>query len=380
MTSKRILVVDDQPDRIQGLLPDLAEDLEAVHPRDLAADHIEAARVILVDHHLEASEWPERDSLPLSCQPQNGVALAAVLQAHLRSPQFRHVSPTAVALLSARLDEVTPGFANPPEHIAAQACGLDWAFTKKQAHGRLALRIPQLALRISQLADAVERLPRKWPAENPNDLWSKISELLGIGSVEWEGTAVSHVERCHPPIHELAEWTDGISFVRWFAQRILPYPAFLLDLYQIAMRLGVRPLWMQEEIEAGGTLRNALEPASYKGVLDQFLGARWWVAGLDELLWRETEGGSLDSREVKSWLKGIAASEPEWLADEEVLVLNGDLQYDGSTAPYSKGLEIHPDDWPPYASAPWTSIDRLSNSLRLRSLVSASDVEKFGNA
>jgi hypothetical protein len=373
MAPKRILVVDDQPDLIPGLLPEIAENLEAVHPRDLTVDQIEAASVVLVDHHLDAREWPERDSLPLACQPQNGVALAVIVQAHLRSPRFQHNSPTAVALFSARLDEVTPGLVNPPEHIAAQACGLDWAFSKNQTVGRFALRIPELA-------EAVDRLPRRWQSDDFNGLWSKIAELLGLNALEWEGTALSHVERCHPPIHELAKWTDGVSVVRWIAQRILPYPTFLMDAYQVAMRLGVRPLWMKKEIERGGSVREALEPAVYKGVLKTFLGIRWWVAGLDELLWKALGEGALDSKEVKAWMREFTDSEPEWLADDEVLVLNDDLQYDGSTAPYSASLEIRPDDWPPYASTPWTSKERLSKSHRLHSLVSASDWERFENA
>src|ERR1044071_4212055 len=244
--SRRVLVVDDQPDRVEALLPDLAGDLDVVHPRDLAVEHIEAARVVLVDHHLEAEEWPERESLPFACQPQNGVALAAVLQAHLATDRFKRYSPTSIALLSARPYDVTPGLANPPEHLAAQACGLDWAFSKDQSD-------KLLAPRVLQLAEAIDRLPRRWPAEDPA-LWSKISELLGLQSVDWKGTALSQVERCHPPIHELAEWTDGVAFVRWVAQRILPYPAFLLDLFQVALRLRVKPLWIREEIAANGAI------------------------------------------------------------------------------------------------------------------------------
>jgi hypothetical protein len=368
-SEKPILVIDDEPEQVRGILLELTDEAEVLHPDDLKDEHLHAASLLLVDHHLDDANWPKRSHYPLTCQPRDGLALAAIFQSHLRiASQAR---PVAVALLSGQLTEVT-GLNNPPEHIAARACGLDWAFAKAQ-NPVLAFPLPA---RIRSFAKAVRALPQPWPTE-PNQSHQKLTELLGIQNAEWAGIALLHVDRCHPPVHEPAFWTHGTALLRWLAQQILPYRTFLLDRNQLAIRLGVTPRWLGRNLSAGSPLLEAITDALYRGILRELMGERWWIAGIDTLLWNVTDGGSVGVDEVRNWLKQHTGEEPEPLSSDETLILNEDLCFDGSTAPYVDCVKVWPDDWPAFAEVPWTTVALARATPRLGALVMASDMDKL---
>ncbi|MDP9120083.1 MAG: hypothetical protein M3O15_01750 [Acidobacteriota bacterium] len=178
---KPILIIDDEPDQVRGLLLEIHDVAEIIHPGDLKREDLRAASLLLIDHHLEDANWPERSLFPLTCQPRDGLALAAILQSLLRSDELGHASlasPIAVALLSGKLSEVT-GLDRPSEHIAARACGLDWAFAKAQS---TALE-HALPVRVRSFFNAVRALPRSWP-EEPAQSQEKLMELLGVQAAD----------------------------------------------------------------------------------------------------------------------------------------------------------------------------------------------------
>jgi hypothetical protein len=65
------------------------------------------------------------------------------------------------------------------------------------------------------------------------------------------------------------------------------------------------------------------------------------------------------------------------LSDQETLVLSADFRFNGRTASYSECVRVWPDDWPSFAETPWTTIDMVRNSDRLRSVVLAEDLERL---
>jgi hypothetical protein len=373
-STKPILVIDDEPNQVRAILLELAEDTEIVHPEELTDEHLHGASLLLVDHHLGDINWPKRSNYPLACRPKDGLALAAILQSNLRDNNSDHRSPAApvaVALLSAKLTDVT-GLDNPPEHISARACGLDWAFAKFQ-NRELANSLP---VRIRSFANAVRTLPQIWPTD-PIQSHNKLTELLGIQDTDWAGIALLHVDRCHPPVHEPAFWTHGTGLLRWLAQQILPYRTFVLDRHQLAVRLGVTPRWLLKHLSAGSPLLEAIASALYRGILQELMGPRWWVAGIDTLLWNVTDGGATGVNEVRQWLKQHTGEEPDPLSGDETLILNQDLCFDGSIARYSDCVKVWPDDWPAFAEIPWTTIAQARSISRLSSLVMASDMENL---
>jgi len=368
---RAILVIDDEPEQVRGILLELADEAEVLHPEELDAAHLQATSLLLVDHQIDDINWQRRSSYPLSCQPQDGLALAAILQSHLRSDRLAHPSPVAVALLSGKLNELT-GLDNPRENIAARACGLDWAFSKSQSPAFE----HELPIRIRSFAYAVRALPQSWPTA-PLESQEKLAEFLGLQDAEWSGIALIHVDRCRPPVHEPAFWTHGTALLRWLAQQILPYRTFLLDELQLAVRFGVTPRWLGGKLTSGGPLSTALSEALYKGNLRELMGPRWWIAGIDALLWTVTAGGSGGANEVRDWLKGHVGEEPEPLGNNETLIIKEDLCFDGTTARYTDCVRVWPDDWPPFAEVPWTTVELAKSTSRLGALVMASDIDRL---
>jgi hypothetical protein len=368
LTHKRILMIDDDPELTQPLLAHL-EGVEVLHPQDVTEDNVRAAALLLVDHHITPENWPQRSAYPLTCRPQDGLALAAIIQSHLRTSPTTYSPATAVALLSGRLNEIT-GLDNQPEHLAALACGLDWAFTK---HGS---DQGDLAARIKSLADAVVALPSTWP-EDPDKSRQEVARLLGIPNEDWIGSANIQIDRCHPPVHDFTRWTHGTAFIRWLAQQILPYRTFLLDRQHLAVRLGVTPSWLKNHLEQNGGLGPALSSARYSGILADFLGPRWWVAGVDTLLWQTTSGEALDKDRVQAWLTEQANETPDSLSENEVLILNENMIFDGMTAELPECVRVWPDDWPIFAETPWTRIEIARRVSRLHAVVLAADLHRL---
>ncbi|MDP9120084.1 MAG: hypothetical protein M3O15_01755 [Acidobacteriota bacterium] len=165
--------------------------------------------------------------------------------------------------------------------------------------------------------------------------------------------------------------------LHWLAQQILPYRTFLLDQNQLAIRFGVTPRWLGKNLTPGSPLFGAIADTLYIGILRELMGPRWWIAGVDTLLWKVTGGSSARGGEVRSWLKDHAGEEPEPLSSDNTLVLTEDLCFDGRTARFADCVKVWPDDWPPFAEIPWTTVELARSTPRLRALVMASDIERL---
>jgi len=363
-----ILVVDDDEAKARSVLADIADRVEVVHPEHFEVDQVLHARLVLVDHHLADGDWPERGTRPASCQPKDGLALAEVIRSHLR--QHSGQPPTAIAVLSAQLEEVVPGWSgDPPEHLAAQASGLMWAFSKSE-------RVDHLSGRVIALCEAVEQLPKRWP-EDYDAVTSRVRELLNLEDQEWSDAAMRQVADCHPPIHALATWTDGLAFLSWLLQRIVPYPTFLRSAKHVALRLSVTPEWFASAIVGGEPLEKVLQPAMYRGVLEGFSTPRWWLAGVEDILWQALQAESGNVEAVHEWVADICGSRPKALGADYTLALNERLRFGGEAAPFRDCVRLEPDDWPAYADPPYTTIDLANADARLRTLVVSSDRERL---
>jgi len=314
--------------------------------------------------------------MPFVGRPMDGLAVASIIRAHLRSDRFERHPPVGIALFSAKLSKVTPGFKNPPEHLAARTADLEWAFNKSDA----ATGAPQ-AQRVKELAEAISHLAMRWETraiQANEEAWSDLEKLLGLSTeVEWNPAARLQIERCHPPMHEMAEWTDGLAVVRWLAQRILPYPTFLIDERHLALRLGIQPKSFQEALQASPQFAEAIQSARYTGILSEFLGKRWWSTGIDSLIWTATQGKSMTIDEVRRWLQNFTEITLAQCSDEYTLIVGPDAEQTEEIAPFDQCVQIQPDDWPPYAKPAWTTIERAKHDARLRAWVTASDIEKI---
>lgn len=362
-----IVVVDDSPEVAREALVGATE-LISLHPQQLRREHLIGADVVLVDHVLDA--WDERVTLPLACQPQDGLALAAVIRSHLW-PMRR---PTAIALFSGELNRLSPG-AVAPEHVIARTYGLEWAFAKRPAD-----RSISLVQRIQSLADAVRALPTEWRQEAAEQqIADDVLSLLKVPDDEWRAVAWEDIEKCHPPLHELYKWTDGLAFLRWFAHRILPYPCFLVDVHHLAVRLSVSVEWLHQQL-ATGKLREALSRYEYSGVLADFMSTRWWSAGVDGFIWQGTRSSGRSRQAVHQLLGQIVEQDPPISQFSVPVVTIDDQHRSMGVSDASRCVRLQPDDWPPYARQAWADVAVVRDNAALAAIVVEADRDKLDEA
>jgi hypothetical protein len=364
-----ILIVDDQPDEPRALAVELRRHgfAKVVHPQAVVLHDLTAADLVLVDYRLE--NWDERDrSSGLSLRPINGIALAAVLRAHCEHPDQ---SPTGFAIHSAHLAELTGGLPSEHrEHLIARGRNLEWAFPKVQTVDGVSLVDQVLAL-----ARAIKALPRSWrlDAAKTRRLAGRLLALTP--RVPWSEQAWSDIESCHPPLHEISERSHGLAFIRWLLHWVLPYPAFLYDTHRLAARVRVSPVALCNQLEQSPRLKRIIAPYRYNGILAGFLGERWWKAGVETFLWKESRGNAFDPDTLRPLLRRLGLrsaglKDPVVCLDEHYKPLQ-DLQE--ATA----AIRIQPDDWPPYADQAWTTRELAMAIPALAALVVGQDKVKL---
>ena len=366
-----ILFVDDNPDDVTRFVESLAGRIEAkaVHPQDVTIDDLASASLVLVDSRLD--NWPERDVLgQIALKPINGKALAAVLRAHAESA--RGAGLAAFALLTAHLEDYSRAMqAENREHSLARSNNLEWVFRK-------ATDLQTLTTQFSILAGAVTLLPQKWPLSDPEETERLLRQLLGIKEErEWASRAFLDVQKCHPPARELSEWSHGIELLRWLLHRILPYPCFLWDHIRVAARLRMTVTSFENILRTESDLAKALAECEYTGLANQFLGRRWWRAGLESMLWAIADGHPFDVATLRKVLAARSASEiaPSRVADPIVCIDQnyrpleefGDLR---------SSVRLMLDDWPSYADPPWTTVVIAKQHPEILAAVVEQDKEK----
>lgn len=372
MTSSlpHILVIDDEPavgSALKSKLQDRAV-VTPVHPRDLEDRHLVGKQLVLID--LRITDWDERSSFPLACQPLTGLGLSAVLKDHIIE-RLRDSRPVAFALHSGHTEDLSRGL--PLEerpHVLAAANNLAWVFLKGTT---------ELEHQVLSLASAVGALPTEWDPSDFAAVRAQVERLLGLTETDWSARAWSDVEGCHPPLHSLSQQSHGLAFVRWLLHRILPYPCFLFDARRLAVRFRLDFTQLSGALtERSSGLSRALSPYRYSGIASDFLGERWWGAGIETFAWNTTDGRPFDADLLRARLSALAgrdfASQP---CKDAVLCLGADLSMLDSATPLSDAVRIQPDDWPAYADQAWAELSLAKREPRIRALVLTEDRERL---
>lgn len=358
-----VVIIDDED---QGdfaeLIRDQGVDAVALNPDDLQPELLNRATAVVLDQYLDT--WPGRDQLglPLTLSVPDGLALAAVLRSHVEGSRFKTrtlQSPVAIALRTGELDRLGAGLPKAArEHLLARQYNLEWVFSK----GEDPLPgMPSPARRVAAVARAVSTLPVHWGpgSRDPGSHW------LNLPDVAWSDDARWQIEQCRPPQHVVAEKTAGLAWLRWFLQRILPYPTFLLDRIHLAVTLGLDTASIEAVLSSESPLAGRLHELRYRGSLSDFLGERWWRAGVSHLVEQLLEAAPEDSAErIQAVAAGAAALHGRPLdaisVDDPVVGVNAD--YTSLSVPLSaaSAVRLQPDDWPPYADDAWAARDLLT--------------------
>jgi hypothetical protein len=344
---------------------------KAVHPQDLTIEDLGAASLVLIDSRLE--EWPERDALPaISLKPLDGKALAAVLRAH--ADKAKGTGLTAFAILTAHSEDFSETVQSEnQEHALARSNNLEWFFRKTT-------NVETLTKQLFILATAVTLLPETWPLSNPEESQKLMVQLLALKEERnWFSRALLDVGKCHPPIRELSEWSHGIELLRWILHRIIPYPCFLWDRVRVAARLRMTVASLDTVLSSDSDLAKAISECEYTGIASQFLGRRWWRAGLESTVWELTDGNPFDISVLKNTLAARSTTEIQWTAQEDPIVCI-DERYrtleEFHDIPSAVRLML--DDWPSYADVPWTPVSIAKEHPEVLSAVVEQDREKVG--
>lgn len=363
-----ILVIDDRPEDLPALGLLVGEMLRVLHPEDITDDDLRTANLILIDYDL--AYWPNRDKVTSIClQPLDGLALAAVLRSQIKRLQIS--APVSFAIYTGELQALARPL--PPEnreHALSDLVNVDWIFQKSSD--------PQtLVGQILSLGEAVVGLPERWSADGA---MLQLAELLGISFADSANQQyLRDLEDCLPPIHEISEWSHGISIVRWLLHRIFPFPTFLINENFLAARFRISHKALVANLSPGEALHNALEKYSYIGVLSAFSSRRWWRSGIENFLWEITNGNSGDFATVHQALESITGAqiEPSEPPDFPVIVLDENYRESESFVSEEDAVRIRPDYYPSYADQPWVAKALARENEKMRSLVLREDLENL---
>lgn len=314
------------------------------------------------DAELIITDWELSGMEKRSFLPEDGKALNEVLRAKRR----KDPNNPLFTIFSGKLSDV-PNFEhhyNRP-HILAQDLDADWVGSKDKG--------PEFRRQLLLLCSARRRLrDDPAPPANTADLWRLLFGLKP--EAQWTEEALNDIDRTQPPVQHLyGDTKDERIFLRWITRLVLPYPTFLLDSYEVAIRLRLEPKSTGRLLsdQAGG-LSRVLLPVQYDGILDGFAGERWWRVGLADWLWRLADGNPYDRDGVRQALKQLTneelvfldQSDPVLLRDERGRPMEDDLVADASDA-----VRIQPDEWPASARWPWARIESVRKDPILRAIV-----------
>jgi hypothetical protein len=346
-----ILAIDDEIADARNLQRSIADNAATVIPRTpetVTRTDLQRADLVLVDYEL--SQWDGARG-PLT-SPPNGLALSAVLREQIN--QLGRGTVTGVALHSGRVHEISGSL--PPElrgFALARLNNLEWIFQKGD---------PSVPAGVLALAHAIQKATMR------------LHDLLGLDrNSDFFHTAAADVSACHPPIHEISSSTHALAVIRWVAQRILPYPAFLTETMGLAARLRIPIEDLDRLLQADTKLTVALRGVEYTGILCDLYGRHWWRAGIDDLAFQWTEGeGGVDR--LQRAIDGLAGKKIAFL-DNDVVPAIDDSYRVQELIPAGDALRLQPDDWPPFADDAWASRELLADSPTLRGLLVPTDAQ-----
>jgi hypothetical protein len=365
MNPPTILIIDDQLRAAKGLRKRVGVNAEVLTrvPEQVTRRDLRRADLILVDFEL----YEDGVDVPIT-EPPNGLALSAVLREQIRETNANQV--TGVALYTGQLEQISGTIPNDVRgFVVARLTNLEWVFEKADADTEVTA---------VSLAQAIKQLPRSWPEDSAKAA-DQLHRFLGLASIApFRATAEEDIAACHPPIHELSNASHAVAVVRWLAQRILPYPTFLMDRMGLAARLRLTPRRLESLLSGRSRFAKALEDVAYGGALADLYGRHWWRAGVDELLfeWSEETG----EVEVLQAAIRVLAGRKLAFEDSEVVPVIGPGYRADRLAPIECAVRIRPDDWPVFADDAWAERTEVGDDPRLGGLILSPDAELLTGA
>jgi len=355
--ASHVLLVDDRPEDLELVEAAFATQtsVDLKHPQDVTEEDLARATVVLVDYELH--HWGERDDLPsASLQPLNGVALAATYRSFAKERIDR---PMAIALYSGKLSELGPIPSETRPHVLATLGGIQWVFPKADPDPAAgSASVAALVRSALSLGAAVEGLPHAWPV-GVEDVRRQVGELLHLAPESDPEERLWHdVARCWPPMYEMSTASHGMWFLDWMLHQILPYPTFLLDKMTLAARLRFQPEALDEVLQGDTPVAHQLRVLEYGGILSDFLGSRWWAAGVSSFIKGLRSDPDSDLGSLIARMSGVEGASP---LDQPVVCYDKKIGQLGALYDESRAVRIFPDLWPVFADPAHAPKDLLAD-------------------
>lgn len=379
-TSQKLLIlaIDDEENEVKPTIPKGFECI-VIDPNESEKDfvaslseNIDRAKLILLDQEFRGKP------ASLSLTAHDGASFVA----HLRSWARRERRILAPIVMFTNKQDA---FANETPSIGA-AIPLSGSFIGREH--RLAPTLDVEWIQFKDCDNTTERLSELTQAfigvcdagGTDGISLSDLSVLLQLNTSIWEDRAREELRHARPPINEVqpgaqVEPARGpAQVVRWLCQRALPYPGvFLSDTYA-AWTLGISK-------DAFGALATvapetewltSLRGSRYVGPLENFMGRRWWRAGVDQLAWELDEKAS-DRKSAFHIVAPTIDIGEVTNPSTQVVVWNSDFQEAG-TSPLELAIPLHPPGWPAEALEPWVLREEVEKDPVLLAMADAIDL------
>ena len=126
-------------------------------------------------------------------------------------------------------------------------------------------------------------------------------------------------------------------------------------------------------INSDSEMSRDLGERRYAGILEGFLGNRWWRPAIEDYAWELGRGASGDPSLFRDRLREKAESEFELIEISDPVVCLGGNFEPSEIAPPQHAVRLRPDHWPSFADAAWMKIDMVDSDPNLEAMVESAD-------
>ncbi|TQK71661.1 hypothetical protein [Nocardioides sp. SLBN-35] len=370
MTDKpTIYLVDDDDQKGQAL--DLSRhgvDAQWLYPIEITQSHLRAATLLAVDEYFnlrartDNEDWDLPTGLPVAVVPPDGLALAAVLRSATVELSDRSKGPIGITMRTSNLAQLAQGLPKAVRQpLVAAQYDLEWAVTKENEDG------VDPNQQLAALATALHTYPTDWET-GPTDVGLK---WLDIPAEPWAHTARRQVLACRPPMNTTTKNRHHLAWLRWLAQRALPFPTFVVSDIYAATALGITvDSFRAAQTNLASGLGQLLAAVIYNGPLAGLQTTRYWRAGIHHIAASAVEDPS-DADDALEVGHALAEAHPDLVPlglDDPVVVV--DDQYYPADQPVERvdATRLAPDYWPAFADSAWATAADASEAAMQRLL------------
>ena len=134
-------------------------------------------------------------------------------------------------------------------------------------------------------------------------------------------------------------------------------------------------------LESESDLAIDLAACKYDGILQSFLGARWWRAGVEQYAWGIRAAGARDPEAFHQELEKRAGTELERLTlASPVVCIDRDLTPADELCSLEDSVRMVPDLWPAYAGTAYATISSLREDPDFAAVVHPLDRDRVSDS